>query len=145
MTCIPARIPGSRLVSPDRLLTSGFGAPGRTRTCNLRIRRPLHYPLCYGGYWARCDLPGQSVCRSARHATRQRTALRHCIEWSVDAVMGPHNSIYGPFGRWAGSRAFGGRGRVPGRSRHGRADEASAVRGDRAEQRQLALAGLRLG
>jgi hypothetical protein len=24
-------------------------APGRTRTCNLRIRRPLHYPLCYEG------------------------------------------------------------------------------------------------
>jgi hypothetical protein len=25
-----------------------LGAPGRIRTCNLRIRRPLLYPLSYG-------------------------------------------------------------------------------------------------
>jgi 2'-5' RNA ligase len=27
----------------------GVCAPGRTRTCNLRIRRPLRYPLRHGG------------------------------------------------------------------------------------------------
>ena len=30
-------------------LTCGFGAPGRTRTCTLRIRSPLLYPLSYRG------------------------------------------------------------------------------------------------
>ena len=25
------------------------GAPGRTRTCDLRFRKPLLYPLSYGG------------------------------------------------------------------------------------------------
>jgi len=42
-------------INPVRLNRSS-GSPrnrrralGRTRTCNLRIRRPLHYPLCYEG------------------------------------------------------------------------------------------------
>ncbi len=26
-----------------------IGAPGRTRTCDLRFRKPLLYPLSYGG------------------------------------------------------------------------------------------------
>src|SRR4029450_6185001 len=30
-------------------LTCTFGAPGRTRTCTLRIRSPLLYPLSYRG------------------------------------------------------------------------------------------------
>src|SRR5699024_8610779 len=41
---------------PSLLLTGGrggvapgVGAPSRIRTCNLRIRRPLLYPLSYGG------------------------------------------------------------------------------------------------
>ena len=28
--------------------TGGFGAPGRIRTCDLRLRRPTLYPLSYG-------------------------------------------------------------------------------------------------
>ena len=40
----------SAVGTPDALRAS-WRAPGRTRTCNLRIRRPLHYPLCYEGRW----------------------------------------------------------------------------------------------
>ena len=28
------------------------GTPGRTRTCDLRFRKPMLYPLSYGGGWA---------------------------------------------------------------------------------------------
>ena len=28
---------------------ANIGAPGRTRTCDLRFRKPLLYPLSYGG------------------------------------------------------------------------------------------------
>lgn len=31
-------------------LTRHVGAPGRNRTCAQRIRRPLLYPLSYGGH-----------------------------------------------------------------------------------------------
>ncbi len=43
------------------------GAPGRTRTCNLRIRRPLLYPLSYEGRGAaQFPRPHQSIAPRPR-------------------------------------------------------------------------------
>jgi hypothetical protein len=36
-----------------RTVTCGYRAPGRIRTCDQGIRRPLLYPLSYGGWHAR--------------------------------------------------------------------------------------------
>jgi hypothetical protein len=33
----------------QRLGASGLGAPGRTRTSDTRFRKPVLYPLSYGG------------------------------------------------------------------------------------------------
>jgi hypothetical protein len=44
--CMGRRIIGEAWVQP--LWPAGMGAPGRNRTCNRRIRRPLLYPLSYG-------------------------------------------------------------------------------------------------
>ncbi len=40
-----------------------FGAPGRTRTSDTRFRKPVLYPLSYGG--DRCIVRGQSWRRLA--------------------------------------------------------------------------------
>src|SRR5690554_4937093 len=57
----------------DRMEPSG--APGRTRTCNLRIRRPLLYPLSYEGGTA---LEGATDNRSAKgpQASKRRSRRR---------------------------------------------------------------------
>ena len=34
-------------------LTAGQGTPNRIRTCDLRFRKPLLYPLSYRGIWGR--------------------------------------------------------------------------------------------
>jgi hypothetical protein len=42
----PRRLSGTRSASHETLAIS---APGRNRTCDLRFRKPLLYPLSYGG------------------------------------------------------------------------------------------------
>ena len=51
--------------SAGRALSTGLPvrAPGRIRTCNLRIRRPLHCPLSYGGRRAGADAAAASRAR----------------------------------------------------------------------------------
>ena len=39
------------------LLASGRGAPGKNRTCDQRFRKPLLYPLSYGGQVGAGTLP----------------------------------------------------------------------------------------
>ena len=43
-----ARIAPAGFASTAKTLEN-IGAPGRTRTCDLRFRKPLLYPLSYGG------------------------------------------------------------------------------------------------
>ena len=61
----PAPVAGERRVGDARSIEEGhgsravsggpatlprlMGAPGRNRTCDLRFRKPLLYPLSYGG------------------------------------------------------------------------------------------------
>ena len=40
----------------------GCGPPGRTRTCNLRLRRPLHYPVVLRAAGAKYPI----LCRSGQ-------------------------------------------------------------------------------
>src|SRR5690554_6301886 len=57
----------------DRMEPSG--APGRTRTCNLRIRRPLLYPLSYGGGGGRSATPRREAGPGHRIPAPRRAKL----------------------------------------------------------------------
>ena len=41
----------------DAIFYRVFGPPGRTRTCNLRLRRPLHYPVVLRAAGAQYPIP----------------------------------------------------------------------------------------
>ena len=48
--CVANGLPaGVRGGAADGITAGQDGAPGRTRTCDLEIRRLLLYPLSYGG------------------------------------------------------------------------------------------------
>src|SRR6185503_19863079 len=55
------------------------GAPGRIRTCNPRLRRPVLYPLCYGRNVHRGLLVGAAGFEPATLCSQSRcaTTLRH--------------------------------------------------------------------
>ena len=54
------------------VLVSGGGAPGRTRTCDLEIRRLLLYPLSYGGM---SPTVGAGDARSVEEQAAYRVAV----------------------------------------------------------------------
>jgi hypothetical protein len=48
-------VPMHWFLCDELVLTSYFaGAPGRTRTCDARFRKPTLYPLSYGGWVRSC-------------------------------------------------------------------------------------------
>ena len=52
------------MVSPEADQRLGGGAPGRIRTCGTRFRKPMLYPLSYGGLGAATrtrDLAGEAI------------------------------------------------------------------------------------
>ncbi len=38
----------AKALAPTLTINEGFGAPGRTRTCDPLLRRQMLYPLSYG-------------------------------------------------------------------------------------------------
>ena len=71
-------------------------APDRTRTCNLGIRRPLLYPLSYGGVLARLWPALNSVHGASRHTfpisgptvhiKRKQRIIQTCLKEVLDVV-----------------------------------------------------------
>ena len=61
-------------------VSPGQSAPSRTRTCNLRIRKPLLYPLSYGG------MPrGRIHCTGSARWSRMRGGSRSTMQCSPHA------------------------------------------------------------
>ena len=56
-----------------------IGAPGTTRTCDLRFRKPLLYPLSYGGNdtTTRSLMAMVAIVRGSR--LRRLPLPRHCL------------------------------------------------------------------
>src|SRR5690606_171369 len=91
----PALSDGSMPPLAYSLFTAG--APGRIRTCGTRFRKPLLYPLSYGGVWVpeSTDQPGP---RTARLAPPTSLRLVRCLQPVAvdDAVLGPVRVVEHP-------------------------------------------------
>ena len=104
---IVASVPAIR--RPERSIVRGIStfsvstasAPGRTRTGNLRIRRPMLYPLSYGGVREAPHQPTPSTRRprprregrpSAVVSTRRRSRENHAAMTSVHRSERPIGS-----------------------------------------------------
>ena len=104
---IVASVPAIR--RPERSIVRGIStfsvstasAPGRTRTGNLRIRRPMLYPLSYGGVREAPHQPTPSTRRprprregrpSAAVSTRRRSREDHAAMTSVHRSERPIGS-----------------------------------------------------
>ena len=62
-------------------------APGRTRTCNLRIRSPLLYPLSYRGLW------GGYLGRWGRRMAKQGLVLQPHLPFASVVVCAPGTGL----------------------------------------------------
>ena len=81
----------NQLDRQDRLRSKPYfnGAPGMNRTCDLRFRKPLLYPLSYrGGDGAKCGAKlTNTVCTVVRKATEACTAQKVLQNSLLDSAI----------------------------------------------------------